>query len=454
MPTSFNQTTFLTARQQLAARLADPSMSFWSDNELKFYIQQALRQYNSLVWWWKEDFTFNNSSSTNVWSSLATLTGSPRIRSVTDSYCYSEMEYMLLEPNCAGGPWTGTNQFSISDISQALQRRRDEMIQVSNCNQALLTGIAITPNTRRTYVPSNVIDVARVRYIPSVVSPATQPPPPVTLYRDDTVAQEFYESPLYQQPSGTPNTYSLSSEPPLAFDVDIPPDQPGTYEAIVLQQGASFNPPTSTLLGIPDDFSYVAEWGALADLLGRESEAKDQERAEYCMKRYQDGLNLMQKAPWIMLGQVNRQAVSIDSIVSSDNYSPEWDSDPSGFGPFIVAGGIDMIASPTGQSTGMTVLGNMPIPVADGDYLQIPPSDLDIIMDLSQARASFKLGGAEWKSALELEKRAIMACSAENSRLRSLGLYSDVLDQRGQAQERSMNRYNSKNGPEDARENR
>ena len=69
-------------------------------------------------------------------------------------------------------------------------------------------------------------------------------------------------------------------------------------------------------------------------------------------------------------------------------------------------------------------------------------------MDLSQARASFKLGGAEWKSALELEKRAIMACSAENSRLRSLGSYSDVLDQRGQAQERDQNRYNDANNIE------
>ena len=445
MPTTYNQTTFLTARQQLAARLADPSMQFWSDTELKFYIQTALRQYNSMTWFWKTDFTFNNASATNVWSSLATLAGSPRIRSVTDSYCYSEMEYMLLEPNCAGGPWTGTSQFSINDISQALQRRRDEMLQVTNTNQVLLTGLAITPNTRRTYVPPNVIDIARVRYIPSVNAPATQAPPPVTLYRDDTVAQEFYESPLYQQPSGTPNTFSLSSEPPLAFDVDIPPNQPGTYEAIVLQQGTPFNPPASTLLGIPDDMTYVAEWGALADLLGRESEATDRARADYAMKRYQDGLNLMLKAPWIMLGNVNGVAVTVDSIFDSDRFSPEWDSDPTGFGPFIVTGGIDFLAAPTGSSTGVTVLGNMPIPILDGDFLQIPPSNLDIIMDLAQFRATWKLGGEEFQAALELEKRAIMACNAENSRLKSTGSFADILIQRGWSQERAQNRYNSAN---------
>jgi hypothetical protein len=67
---------------------------------------------------------------------------------------------------------------------------------------------------------------------------------------------------------------------------------------------------------------------------------------------------------------------------------------------------------------------------------------MDIIYDLAQARACFKMGGESFKESLELEKRAIQACSAENSRLRSLGAFSDVLDQRGQVQERSMNRYN------------
>jgi hypothetical protein len=69
---------------------------------------------------------------------------------------------------------------------------------------------------------------------------------------------------------------------------------------------------------------------------------------------------------------------------------------------------------------------------------------MDIIYDLAQARAAFKQGGAEFKAALELEKRALQACMAENVRLKSQGNFSDVLDERGTAQERSQNRYNSK----------
>lgn len=440
---SFSWLNFGTAKTQLAQRLAVDTTqpnSFWTDAELGIYIQQALRQFNCLTFWWKTDFIYNNQT---LWNSLGALAGSPRLRTMTDTYIYSEMEYKLLEP-ASGGTWTGTSQFNISVLSQALQRRRDEMLQISNCNQSLMAGIPLTPNTLRTFLPDTVIDVARVRYIPATVQPPQPQAPPVTLYRDDTVAQEFYEAPLYQQNSGTPQTFSLSSEPPLSFDVDIAPSQPGTYEAVVLQSGTAFNPPASTLLGIPDDFGWALEYGALADLLGQESEATDRERAAYCLKRYQDGLQLMLNTPWIMLGKVNGAAVTIDALEATDRYSPNWDSQPTSFGPCIVVGGIDFLASPTNAGIGLTVLGNAPVPIADGDPVQVSRSNWDTVLDLAQATASFKIAGAEWKAALELEARAIQNCSAENSRLKSTGAFADVLVQRGQIQDMNRERYNSK----------
>jgi hypothetical protein len=432
-PGTYTWLPVATAVQQLAQRLNDPNMNFWVYDELLTYISTSLRQFNSLTWMWRADFQYNDP--VNIWNSLGSLPGSPRLRTITDVDCYTEMEYMLLELP-SGGTWTGTSQFNISVMSQALQRRRDEIIQYTNCNQLLSAGIPLTPNTIRTELDDQTIDVERVRYIPATGSPNT-------LYRDDTVAQEFYEAPLYQLNPGTPQTFSLSSEPPLSWQVDIPPAQPGTYEAIVLQSGAPFNPPTPTLIGIPDDLVWVLIWGALADLLGQESESTDHERAAYCLKRYQDGLQLMLKSPWIMLGKINGVAVSCDSIADTDRYDPNWDSNPTGFGPVIVTGGPDWIAAPVGSGVGVTVLGNAPIMDSNGN-VQVSRSDWDAVLDLAQARSLFKCGGAEFKAALELEKRALQACMAENVRLKSQGSFSDVLDERGAAQERSMNRYNSK----------
>jgi hypothetical protein len=494
---SYSWLTLAQGIAQLSQRLNDPNNIFWTQAELQIYISQSLRQYNVMTNCWRQNFNFNSSS---LWNSLGSLTGSPRLRTITDSYCYTELEYLLLEPP-SGSTWTGTKQFNIGNLSQALQSRRDEMLEASNCNQSLMTGIALTPNTITTLLPGTIIDVERVRYLPVITSktgsagsgvkvinvsstsgiavgqvvsgtginywstvtgigvgtinvslPTTGAvsgqinfSTPTTLYRDDTVANEWYEAPLYQQNSGIPQTFSLSSEPPLSWIVDIPPAQPGTYEAVVLQPGTPFNPPASTLLGIPDDFCFVAQWGALADLLGRESEATDRERADYAKKRYQDGLLLMLKTPWIELGKVNGVAVSIDSIVSSDRYSSEWDSNPTGFGPVIIAGGMDNIAAPVSSNIGVTVLASAPILDSTNTYLQISQSDWDSILDLSQSRCLFKIAGGEWKAGLELEARAIQAFSAEHSRIASMGAFSDILQQRGGQQERDMNRYNTAN---------
>lgn len=429
---SYSWLTYVNARQQLASRLADSGNVYWTDTENGLYIKKALRMFNALTYTWKTDFVYNSS---NLWNSLGLLTKSPRLRTLTSNDSFTILEYHLMEPP-TGGTWTGTTQFTINDLADALQGTRDDILQVSNCNQSLLTNIALTPGTRRTILPDTVIDVERVRYIPVKGSPNT-------LYRDDTVAQEFYEAGFWQEPGATPQTFMLSSEPPLTWDVDIPPGQPGTYEAVVLQSGAAFNPPTATLIGIPDDFVWVAEWGALAELLGRESEATDRERAAYCQSRYQDGLNLLLKTPWAMLGKVDGVACDMPSIAAMDRYSPEWDSMPDSFGPCIVVGGIDFLAAPVGSGIGLTVLANAPVPTLDADYVQVSQSNWDTVLDLAQSFACFKMGGADFQQALELEKRAIQACSAENSRLKSTGSFADILVQRGQAQERDQARYNT-----------
>ena len=129
---TFTWLTLSAAISQLRQRLniTPSNSSLWTTNELTIYIQQCLRIFNSLTWTWKKDFTFN---SANLWNSLGSVAGSPRLRTITDTYCYTELEYMLMEPP-SGSTWTGTNQFNISVLSDALQGTRDDMIQLSNCN--------------------------------------------------------------------------------------------------------------------------------------------------------------------------------------------------------------------------------------------------------------------------------------------------------------------------------
>ena len=489
--------TLASGVQQLLARLADPNGIFWNTTECELYIFRALQMQNVLCNTWKTDFTYN---PTQLWNSLGSLTGSPRLRTATDAASYTMLQYYLLEPPTGAGTWTGTNQFSLSDLQNALQIRRDEMIQVSACGDALLQNIPLTPNTRRTYLSDQILDVPRVRYLALQTSPTatgssgassitvssssgiaagllvsgtgiapwatvssvsgttvTLSLPntgavsgvinfylPNTLYRDDTVALEWYESPLYQLPSGTPQTFQLSSEPPLSFDVDITPNQPGVYEAVTLQSGPVFAPPAATLLGIPNDFAYLLEYGALSDLFSRDAEASDHQRAEYFAKRYLDGLQVMINTPWVMLANVDGVACSVDPLAAVDRYYCDWDSNPTNFGPLVVTAGMDFIAAPVGHSVGITCLGNAPLlDAVTSSYLQVSRDAWEQVLNEAQFLASVKMGGADFMAATELEKEFILFCSGENSRLKSTGAFGDVLAQRAQGQDRNQERYST-----------
>ena len=443
-------TSFLNLRDALSRRLNDLAKIFWPDVELGLYIVEALRTWNALTATWNADFTFNIAGPTSVvWYDLSVMAGYPRIRTVTDNDLYTMMQYHLLEPATAGGVWTGSSQYALTDLVQALQRRRDETIQFGGTNLGQFS-LGVLANQRRIIFSDDVLEVRRVRCL----TPGNLP---VTLWRDDGLGfQDF--SPNYlqgqpsvgQQPAG-PQQYNLTSNPPFNLDLDYPPTAGGTLDVVALLSGACPAPPAPSLLGVPDDLAWVIKWGALADLLGSDGERLDKPRADYCLQRYKDGILLAQNSPWLLLGTVNGVPYDTVSVTEMDQYSPEWDSNASA--PLmLVQAGPDFVAVsplPAGAATvGLTVLGNAPIPVADGDTVQATRDVLDAILDYAQHLAAFKQGGAEFAATAGLFQNFAQAATATNDRLTAIGMFRDVLLEEGRAQESAQERYTMDLSPE------
>ena len=155
------QVTLGEAITELGVRLGDPNGIFWPHDERYLYICEALRVFQSLTGFFKEEFTFNLTPPfTQNWF-LANGAGSPRAQTLTDTDVYDLIEYHLLEPS-TGATWTGTNQFSIDDLWQSMSRRRNEMLQLAACNMVELV-LNCIPNTNTVPVPDSVLDVRRVR---------------------------------------------------------------------------------------------------------------------------------------------------------------------------------------------------------------------------------------------------------------------------------------------------
>ena len=420
--TTYSYLTYGQAKSELALRLGDSGMVRWVNPELGLYLSEAMRLWNCLTGFWKTPFVISlNPPLASNWQA-ANGSGSPRQQTLTDTDVYTVMEYHLQEPG-TGSTWTGTNQFSISDLSQACSRRLNEILQAAACNMAEVS-LPVTPGTNSAQLADIALDVRRVRYVPDDVTHA-----PATLQRSDTLAFQRFTS-QFSTSFGTPMRWDVIGSPPEQITLDEKTIEPASLQVLTIAGANDFAPPTSSPLLIPDDWYWVLKFGALSDVLSKEQEGRDLQRAGYCRKRYMEGLKLMAEMPWLIQGFVNGVAVDTQPVAGADRFNYEWQSRSTAF-PEIVVGGIDLFAlSPTptlSTSVTLNVVQNAPIPASDSVYIQVPRDAMDAILDEAQHLALFKSGGEEFMASLKLHQSFIRAAQTINARLLESGIFaSDI----------------------------
>jgi hypothetical protein len=456
--TPYSWLTFAQAKQTLLQdRLNSTGTDYWLNVEAGLYIQEALRTWNALTQTFVADFTATYTNTDKVWQSLAnssnTLLGSnpsnPRFQTLNDAYIYTLAQYHLLEPP-SGAVWTGTPQFTITDFAQALQRRRDLILQLTACNVGPFSAtFGLPAGQSRVYLPDSasqsILDIRRMRFLPLGGSPST-------LYREDGLAFEYFENDFTTAGQGTPFAWDVLAGPPLALTFDASPALPNTLDMLTMISGGLITPPTASPLLIPDDWFWVLKWGMMSDLLRKESEATDLERADYCEMRFREGVQLMMELPWLLQARIDNQPVDTPSVTeldqSADGY--EWQSNPNAW-PAIVRGGIDLFAiCPTIPTTipatniavTLSLVGNQPVPAADGDFIQVSRDVFDSILDYAEHLAQFKMGGFEFaESTRTLYKSFIATASQTNSRLRESGIFQTTLRPPNSRQEAADPRF-------------
>jgi len=422
----YNYISYVQARQELAQRLYDPTETFWTDAELGQYILEALRTWNALTSYWRGDFTFVASAS-NRWYDLTNATQMPntlRPYTLTDVWVYQQMEYHLLEPSTGINPWAGSSQFSAADFTSAVWRRRDEILSTTGCTVGEQTVPALSV---RTLLPDSVIDIRRVAYLPAANAS------PTVLWDEDAWSMQAFTAGYPMLPPGLPAMYLRSTQPPISFDTDRAPGYGGTYEVLTINAGPTVSTTTPTQLLIPDDWADVVKWGALSDLLSRESNAKDMTRATYCEQRYRMGMKLLQKAPAMLAIRLGSTLLQIDSIYSADAFNTTWEALANGAPANVYYAGLNLFAlSPTPDANGpysflVTVVQNAPMPTSNGDYLQVGRDDMDAILDYAQHLASFKMGGEEFTRTNQLLQHFLSQASLYGLKLSEIGEFTEPI---------------------------
>lgn len=423
----YNYITLGAAKQQLANRLYDSNMTFWAPAELTLYIQESLRTWNALTAYWRGDFLFQSQQGVNWYNLIDTINLPNTLRPLTvlDTDIYKLLQYHLLEPTTWNPYVGGSLQFSADDFLEAVQRRRDEILSVCACTMTLRTVPAVAG---RIQLPDTVIDVRRMAYLPNPVFGQ----PNSAMWPEDAWAEQSFNRNYTLAPAGTPFTYLMSTQPPISFDTDVPPAYGGNYELLTIETGLALAVNASSFLSVPDDWTPLIKWGALADLLSRESNAKDLPRAAYCEQQYRMGLAALSAAPALLALRINNVPVLIDSVRNADLYTTGWETTTQGKPTAALHAGLNMIALAPAPDAGpysltATVVENAPVPVADGDFVQVARDDLDAILDYAQHLAAFKQGGEEFTRSMQLLQRFMKQAAMYNGKLLEIAEFNSML---------------------------
>jgi hypothetical protein len=419
MPGTYNYITLGQLRAALMQRLQDVNNVGTPVAEANVYITESLRVLNAQTWIWNADYELDFNPG-DAWKSL-NVAGSPRRQTVTDSYLYSQMEAMLMEP-MSGGIWTGTNQFNITMLSQALQYRRDELLLL--CTANVLNQFLPSPVlSMRTLLPDSTMEVLRVRWIPADSGAFS----PYALGRGDVNSRNAYGALLTIQP-GEPDSWLITANTPLSFDCSCPPNQPGQWDMLMQFSGLTLVPPATTSIGIPDDWTPALIYGALADVLSNAPEGRDSARAKYCLSRYEQFKKAIVKMPWLVQASIEGIPCDTPSFVKMDAWAQNWEQTWDPTDPQIVVGGIDLVAlapfaTSTAVSSVLTLIGNAPIPANDAAEVQLDRSGVDAVLNYAQHLAMFKYGGADFAATFPLLSLFEEYCRVRNRQYAALGIY-------------------------------
>lgn len=434
---NYTYATLQDAQDAVLARLYNngiqnqPSATMWTRDELTYYITEALRSWNAYTGFWRSGFSFNLVVTTNPatnWYDLTAQANSNRPFTVTDQYIANVIEYHLLEPQTSLNPststpatWTGSNQFSLTDILNAITRRQNETLTTTGCTiTRTLVPAAIQTNT---ILSDSTLDIRRVTWLPEPNNGLV----PTILRQSDNWEKQSFDYTWTTTAEGTPQTWMQSSQPSPSFDVDRTPSVPGQYEVLTVDAAPTSDITSAQELAVPDDWSFVVKWGALADLLSNEASAKDAARAAYCEARWQQDCQILQDAPCLLGMQINSIPLFVDAVRNGDDFNPTWQAQYSGMPTSCYAAGLNLVGFPNPDSAyGVLAIcvQNAPIPASPIDYIQIARGDYDAMIDEAQHLACFKLGGAEFAATVPLHQKFLAQASLYNAKLRVMGQFN------------------------------
>jgi hypothetical protein len=206
----------------------------------------------------------------------------PPATTYSDTMCrmLSEIQRHLLEPTIDGGI-TWSSLWSADEVLRFVNERLERFLLETGILRTRATSV-VAAGTSSVDVPSDSVDLRRVAWDTGT---ATSGLPRVDPFGMDA------GSVGWQGGTGVPYAYIEEPLPPLSIRLVSTPSANGTLDVLYVR-AETVTGQCSLAIPIPAMFVPFVKYGVMADMLSKEGEASDPQRAAYCEQRFGEGVEL------------------------------------------------------------------------------------------------------------------------------------------------------------------
>jgi len=420
----YSSTSLNEILSRLQDRLDSKAVFFTNDQfsaypEIQLYLKEAVRFWNCLATKYRERFVFQTVAGQAFYNlndpALVVSPSNLVAHTVTTQDLIAEMQFHLMEP-LSPSVWAGTDMFTMEQI----------VLVYTGVEQEFDNSAFTVLGSGRFEFPEGWMDIRRLEWV-DLDGIRTH------LWRSDEWSRDSLDVGWALNSDPTPTQFSIILTNPLRIQLMPAPALPGTMERIVTKTGVTLDAITNPLIGVPDDWTWAVKWGAMADLLGMENQARDPARAAYCESRYAMGVELCMKAPTVLHALINGMQAPLVSIEELDTQAPGWTNIPGP--PDTIGVSEDMLAlSPVPDgvySITMDVLRTAPF----GDPIQVALEEQDAVLDYAHHIGTFKEGGVEFKATMRNLKNIVQQATVFNERLSAMSFYRELMEERSRRED-------------------
>lgn len=442
--------TLEQVRTTLANKLHDPLMVFYSEDELNFYLREALETWSLYSRFFKVRASLNvgaNVQLTNIYS-CESSDEDGNVFYPLENYQFSVHRPLksillhLMETQDTDALPTLTGHISQDQLASYLSLAISRFSQES---QAIIYRTPLATTTAigqdRHYIPNYVNDIVRLE-LRDVDG---------TIYNVQKITKSDLDKlyPSLHNKTGLPKYFTISNTPTLSIDF-FP--RPGDIYTIDLFHTRMPTPLTNTIftndttLLLPNFWWPAIKFLTLFYLYSFDGPMKHPQLADYCKSRYETLVLMARTFHPIDQAYYNDTPLSITSVSELDQLDIRWRKTTTSLPPKSIALlGQNMLFLRRKSSTPITLtfdLTSIPIfPASNTSLFPVGEDYLSYVLDYAQHLATLKCGGAEFTSTLPLYYNFLRGAARVNDKLNLHLILPSIESERSMRPSRKQNDY-------------